>query len=292
MIESILQTFFFLATFDTILISVSIANYAISASYLGRETRLTRRRMEKRTQELDARIKELQNKGLSIEGVEKEATKAKSDMDALKRRLYFLSWIGAVLVPSFFFVVSLVLSILGMNTDILLTYLEIAGQNTLVQSLLLYSVLSLGGGFSILLVVIGIIDSAARKIPIPEFEVYFKGCLLKTLKCKRKQMSVITLCIKNKGEDLAEEALVLVHFPPTFEVQPIKYAIIKQGPETDHPNYNSAIFDIDRMYPDTVLHTDVRITTPDDNEIHEIYVSIYETKSGHSEYKLTIQTTD
>jgi hypothetical protein len=126
MIESILQTFLFLATFDTILISVSIANYAISASYLGRETRLTRRRMEKRKQELDVRIKELQKKGLSIKDLEVETKKAKDDMNTLKNRLFFLSWIGAVLVPSLFFVVSLVISVLGINSDILFTDLGIA----------------------------------------------------------------------------------------------------------------------------------------------------------------------
>ena len=43
---------------------------SISASYLGRESRLTRRRMEKRTQELDTKVKELQNRGLSIEDFE------------------------------------------------------------------------------------------------------------------------------------------------------------------------------------------------------------------------------
>jgi hypothetical protein len=247
--------------------------------------------MEKRNQELDVRIRELQNKGLSIEDLEKETTKAKGYMNALKNRLFFLSWIGAVLVPSLFFIISLVLSVLGINSDILLTELGTAEQDFLVHNLLLYSVISLGLGFSFLLLVIGIIDSAARKIPIPEFEVYFTN-LLKTLKCKRKQMSVVTLCIRNKGEDLAEDAMVMVHFPSTFQLQPVGYRIIKQGPETDHPDYNSAILEMDRIYPDTIINVDIRITTPDDNEIHEIFVSIYETKSGHSEYKLTIQTTD
>ena len=289
MIESIFQTFFFLATFDTILISVSIANYAISASFLGRETRLTRRRMEKRKQELVVRIKELQNKGLSIEDLEKETTKAKDDMKDLKRRLFFLSWIGAVLIPSFLFVVSLVPSVLGMNSDILSTDLQI--QNALVNGSMITSISLLGFGFFFLLLVIRVIDSAARKIPIPEYEVYYKDHS-KTLKCKRKQMLVITLCINNKGEDLAEDALVMVHFPPTFQLQPMGYRTFEQGPETDHPDYKSAIFDIIKSYPDTIINTDISITTPDDTEIHEIYVSIYEIKSGHSEYKLTIQTTD
>jgi hypothetical protein len=290
MIESIYQTFLFLGTFDVILISVSIANYAISASYLGRETRLTRRRMEKRNQELDTRIKELQKKRLSVEDLEIAITKAREDMDTLKRRLFFLSWIGAVLLPSFCFAISIILAVLGMNSDILIANFGITDP-PLIRDLMFWSVGFLAAGFFFLLFVIRVIDSAARKIPIPEFEVYFNN-LLKTLKCKRKQMLVITLCIKNTGEDLAENALVMVHFPPTFQVHPMGGRTIKQGPETDHPNYNSAIFDIDRMYPDTILNFDIGITTPDDNEIYEIYVATYDAKSGHSESKLAIQTTD
>jgi hypothetical protein len=290
MIESIFQTFFFLATFDTILISVSIANYAISASFLGRETRLTRRRMEKRKQGLDEKIKELQAKGLPIGELKKETKKAEDDMKGLSGRLFFLSWSGAVILPSICFIASLVIAVIGMNSDILSTDLRI--QNALVNDSMITSTGLLGLGFVSLLFVIGVIDSAARKIPIPEFEVYFKN-LLKTLKCKRKEMVVITLCVNNKGEDFAENALIMVHFPPAFQVYAGRgIATIKQGPETDHPDYSSAILEVERMYPDTILHNDISITTPDDNKPYEVYVSIYETKSGHSEYKLTIQTTD
>jgi hypothetical protein len=283
MIDSILQTFLFLATFDTILISVTIANYAISASYLGRETRLTRRRMEKRKQRLDGTIRELQAKGLPIEELKKETKKAEDDITALNNRLFFLSWSGAVILPSICYIGSLVSAVIGMNSDLL--------PNISIDGLMSSSLSFLGLGFVFLLVVIGVIDSAARRIPIPEFEVYFKN-VLKTLKCKRKQTLVFTLCVKNKGEDLAEDALVMVHFPPTFQLQPMGYRTFEQGPETDHPDYKSAIFDIIKSYPDTIINTDISITTPDDTEIHEIYVSIYEIKSGHSEYKLTIQTTD
>jgi S-adenosylhomocysteine hydrolase len=62
------------------MISVSIANYAVSASYLGRETRLIRIRMENREQELDEKIKELQTKGLSIEELKKETKKEENSI--------------------------------------------------------------------------------------------------------------------------------------------------------------------------------------------------------------------
>lgn len=289
MIESIFQTFFFLATFDTILISVSIANYAISASYLGRETRLTRRRMEKRNQELGTRIKELQKKRLSVEDLEIETTKAREDIDVLKRRLFFLSWVGAVLLPSFCFVVSIILAVLGMNSDMLITDFGITGP--LVMDLMLFSVGLLAAGFFFLLLVIRVIDSAARKIPIPEFDIYFNN-YERILKCVRKQFSDIIIKVNNKGEDVAENVMIFVHFPPAFQVIGMGYAVTKQGPETEYPNFNTAVINVERIYPDTTLNNIIKIKSPDDTQIHEIFIAIYEAKSGHSEYKLTIQTTD
>lgn len=289
MIDGILQTFLFLATFDTILISVSIANYAISASYLGRETRLTRRRMEKRKQRLDGTIKELQAKGLPIEELKKETKEAEDDIQTLGNRLFFLSWSGAVILPSICYIVSLASAVIGMNSDILLT--NPLTQNTAVNGLITLSVSFLGLGFVFLLVVIGVIDTAARRIPIPEFEVYF-GNHEEILKCVRKQPENITIKVGNKGEDVAEDVMILIHFPPVFQVIGMGYAVTKQEPETDHPNFNTAVINAERIYPDTVLGNLVRIVSPDDTQTHEIFIVIYEAKSGHTKYKLTIQTTD
>lgn len=60
MIDSISQTFLIIATFSTALVAILVAIYAISASYLGRETRLTRSRMEKRKDILTERLQRLQ----------------------------------------------------------------------------------------------------------------------------------------------------------------------------------------------------------------------------------------
>jgi Flp pilus assembly protein TadB len=104
MSESIFQTFFLLASFSIALIAVAIANFAVSASYLGRETRLTRSRMEKRKRKLSAKLEELQKKEqqTQIEDLEQEIKKAKKDISNLNSRLFTLSWLGAVVLPSVF----------------------------------------------------------------------------------------------------------------------------------------------------------------------------------------------
>jgi hypothetical protein len=284
MIESILQTFLFLATFDSILISVTIANYAISASYLGRETRLTRRRMEKRKQRLDGTIRELQAKGLPIEELKKETKKAEGDITALNNRLFFLSWSGAVILPSICFVISLVFAVIGMNSDILLPNISIDG---LMSSSLSF----LGLGFVFLLIVISVIDSAARKLPIPEFDVYFEP-KTDTLKMKRKERRLIEFSVCNKGEDIAQNLQIFVNFPPVFKLYPDSYIIAKQTTETSYPNYNAAIFKIRMIHVDTISQLYLDLEAPDEITSYDIPLHIYERKTGLTKYKLVIQTTD
>ena len=181
----------------------------------------------------------------------KNETKNKEGIAALRSRIFILSWLGAVLFPCIRLHHISCLCSIGYEHRNSVSDSTSPARVLYVQNFMAVSASILALGFLVLLVVVATIDSAARKIPIPEFEVYFKG-LSKTLKCKRKQMSVITLCIKNKGEDLAEDALIMVHFPPSFQVQSTEYRTYEQGPETDHSGYHSAIFDIDRMYPDTI----------------------------------------
>lgn len=288
MAESIFQTFLLLGTFDIILISVSIANYAVSVSYLGRETRLGRGRMEKRKQRLNETIKELQAKGMPIEELKKETKEAEDDIHALGNRLFFLSWSGAVILPSICFLVSLANGVIGMNSDIFLANSQT--QNGLMSA----SISFLGLGFFFLMAVIGVVDSAARKIPIPEFVVMF-GNKTKIMECKRNEKTKLPIFIRNKGEDKAEDLEIYVHFPPTFTVEPdLPYEVIRQSRVTgvDFPDYTSAAFLRSSLHIETVWHSSIAIVAPNETQTYEIPVYIYETKTGLTKDKLTIQVTD
>jgi len=290
MVESVFQTLMLLAYFDIALISIAIANFAVSASFLGRETRLSRRRMEKRKKQLNEKVKELQTKGLPLKELTDETDKAKNDIKVLGRRINLLSWLGAVILPSMFFLASFVFSVLGMNIEILSQ--EPVIQGFLMQQILIFSSGTLALGFLVLLLVIWAIDSAARKVPIPEFQVYFKN-RESPLKLKRKEIVEITPCIENIGEDVAEDALIIVHFPPSFKLKQGRYSTCKQGSETDFPEYDSAVFPEQRIHPEIILNMiAIKIETPDEKGTYTIPVSISERKVGTADYKLTIEVID
>jgi hypothetical protein len=288
MVESIFQTLLLLAYFNIALLAITIANYAVSASYLGRESNLSRWRMGRRKQKLLEKLKELRET-TQIDSIKNEIGEAEAEQRGLGLRIFLLSWLGAVILPSMFFVISFVCSVFGMNAEIHSQDPET--QRFLEQQLVIFSSGTLATGFVILLSVIRTIDSAAKKVPIPEFDVYFKN-LMKTLKLKRKETAIVSVCIRNKGEDIAEDVLTMTHFPPAFKVHLGDYTTCKQGPEADHPDYDSAIFNLQWIHIDTIVNEDATITTPDETKSYEIYVDIYERKTGTSKHKLTIQVVD
>jgi len=257
MVESVLQTFLLLAYFDIALISITIANYAIAASYLGREYRLSRWRMDKRKQKLLEKLKELRQ-ATQIEGIKKEIAEEEKEERRIGRRIFLLSWIGAVVVPSIFFIISFTDAIIGMNSEILSK--DVGVQGFFEQQFMILSSGFIVLGFIILLGVIGVIDSAARKLPIPEFEVTFLECM-KLLKLKRNERKTIELCVTNEGEDIAENLEIFVFFHPSFKVNPKPYySVTKQIAQTDYPEYNAAVFDVKIIHIDTALQLLVDLT--------------------------------
>jgi hypothetical protein len=157
-----------------------------------------------------------------------------------------------------------------------------------------YSVLFLGIGFSILMFVISVIDSTAKKIPVPEFEVYFEN-QTKTIQIKRKQRTQLIICLRNKGEDMAEDITMFCHFPPQFNVLEGKYYWIEKQMNvkgTDFPDYVSATFDEDLIHVETVAIHNIAIVAPDEQKTYEIPLYIYERKIGLTKDKLTIQVID
>lgn len=273
MLENIFQTFLLLAYFNIALLSITIANYAVSASYLGRETRLSRRRIEKEKQELLEKIGKLKEED-QIEEVREQIKESDAKRRRLSVRIFLLSWLGAVILPSIFFLLSFGSAVLGMNSDIL------PYPMFLQQQLMISSVGTISIGFMILLYVIRTIDSAARKIPIPEFIVDFDG--LRSVKCKSKEKKEITLCVTNKGEDIAENPVIFVCFPPEFEVHlnpPHDYYILKQSVESNHPDYNAAIFQrVDTIHTDITLALCILLTVPEKEGVYKIPIEIHERK--------------
>jgi hypothetical protein len=247
--------------------------------------------MEKRKQKLSLKLKELQNKPLQIESIKKEIKEAETDQRGLRIRIFLLSWLGAVILPSIFFIGSLICSVLGLNSGILAQDLETQG--FLEQQFTIFSVGTLAIGFMVLLFVIRTIDSAAKQIPLPEFEVYFEEHG-KSMKLKRKEQTTIVVTIENKGEDMAEDMEVYVFFSPSFRILPIEkeYRIVRQSNTDDFPNYSATVTDINRLYMEVRYPIGIALTAPDDKKNYEIPIDICERKTGMTKDKLTIEVTD
>jgi hypothetical protein len=281
------QTFLLIATFDIALISISIANYAVSVSYLGRENKLSRWRIERRKQRLSQKMRELQGRPLEIGNIQREINEAKKDLARLSDRTFAISWLGAVITPSICFISSFIFAIAGMNFDSLPLYVDI-------QTLFALSVGFLAFGFIVLMNVIRTIDSVAKEIPLPKLEVYFED-YGKSLKLKRKQEVVVAVTIHNTGEDMAEDVQVYVGFPPAFTVLENReegYRIVLQGSVDDYPEYSAVILDIEKLHIDVRNPYGIALKTPDDKNTYEIPINICERKIGQTKDKLTIEVTD
>ena len=287
MLESTFQTFLLLAYFDIAMLSIIIANYAVSASYLGRETRLSRQRMERKEAELITELNKLNklNKEPQISEIERKIRESKAERRRLSIRIFLLSWLGAVILPSMFFIFSLILALVGMNSEIIF----VDSPQFLQQQSMIFSIGTIAIGFMTLLVVIRTIDSAAKSIPVPQFETHFRSGL-KREKLKGKETEEITVCVENVGEDIAEDLLILVNFHPEFKVHKTsRYFVTEQGIETEYLGYQAAICRVDNIHADTTLYIAIRLTTPEKQGDFEIPILIYERKTGKHKDKLIIQ---
>jgi len=225
MAESVFQTLLLLAYFNITLVAITIANYAVSASYLGRESRLSRWRMERKRGKLVERLKELRET-TQVETIKNEIKEDDQERARLRNRIFLLSWTGAVLLPLTLFGISLVCAIIGMNSEVVTVNIE--AQQLLQQQSIIASVATSGGGFLILLLVVRTIDSAARKLPIPEFDVYFEN-RTNEITLKRNEKAMVTVYVDNKGEDIAENVEVFIAFPKVFKIIKGSGFILSEG---------------------------------------------------------------
>lgn len=279
--ESLFQTFLLLAYFDIALLSITIAVYAVSASYLGRETRFARWRISRRIGQLTEKVKELNKMGDKdvfkvVDEMNKEKGKCQSEITGLIFKLKVLSWWGAVLFPSIIFGLSLILAISGINST---------SPEPFINASSFFVVI----GFFYLMFVIKTVDSAASRIPLPSFEVSFDE-KKKTIECEIKEQQEIRFNLTNKGEEVAEDVQLFVFFPPSFKVHSPQTAI--QSSSFEYAGYTAAIFDVKLIHIDVSPYFSVTIDTPDKEGKYEIPITVFERKTDPFKDKLLIEVKD
>jgi hypothetical protein len=280
--ESLLEVSQILAYVSLALISLLVATFAISVSYLGRETHQSLWRKKRRRAELEKKLKELVDKTADVEGIKREIEDYEKEIRELDEKLSSLSVKEAVVYPSALGLTALVLSVINVFLNPRELYAGV---------LVFIAVVSIAGGSVFLLRTLYAVDWVASRIPLPRFEVSFKS-RLKYEKCNSKEHREITFCVSNIGEVLAENVEIFIFFPPDFKVGKKRpyYFIVKQDAKGDHPSYNAAIYRIDFIRTDvTTRLTSIPLDMPEKTGSYTIPVCIYERKIGSSEHELTIE---
>jgi hypothetical protein len=277
LMTDIFQSLVLLATFNVALIAVAIANYAVSASYLGRETRLSRSRMERRKARLQSDLAELKSQNIEISEIKEKINKAEKDVSSLNSRIFFLSWQGAVIIPVFFFSLSFLFALIGMNSDATLNF-----------QLMVLSSITLTIGFFEILLVIKFIDSAAKNLPIPEFSVYFND-EKQSIILEAGQETEISLKIENSGEEIGEDVEIYRIFPVGFSVDgPSGYSKMSYDSTATHPNCLCLSSNSAKLYPNIVHIGKLLIAAPAKKGTYDLDIEIYERKIGRVKKKLAM----
>lgn len=284
MAEAMFEILLFSAYLSAALISVVIAVYAISVSYLGRETARSILSLKKRQTELRSRIKKFEER-MDVEELEKEIKMYRLEETDLKAKLRFLSVNGAVLLPLAALFLGLLFSLLGMYM-----YSDYPQQSS---SYIIATLVANVAGIGFLLKVLKTIEWAALRVPLPKFEVSFKTGLSEE-KIKTKEQKGLHILISNAGEIIAEDLECFVGFPPEFNViQASGFTVSKQSERESYPGYTAAVLDINKLHIDTRAEIpEIIVSAPEKTGKYKIIICIKERKTGESEHELFLQVVD
>lgn len=275
-----LQILLLLAYLAIALIAIAIAIYAIAVSYFGRETFKSIQRMKKRREQLKSKITELSQRA-GVEEIRKEIDKYEEEETQLKSKLDCLSVKKAVFYPCILFFIALIIAACGIYLPDL--------DPRVSEKLMIVTLIFVGVGFYSLTKTLGAIEWASLRVALPQFEVTFETYPLTTMKTKARKEQNITFIVYNAGEELAEDLVVFLYFPPTFKLigQPY-YNLVRQSEYTLHPDYTAAIFSIDKIHPDIFDTYSIRLKAKKKGS-YRIPVRIHERKTGISDYQLTLE---
>jgi len=219
---------------------------------------------------------------MGIEKIGKEIEELKKERKTLEGRLFFLKVDGAVIVPSFFLLLSLSSSLTGV-------YLYPSEYS--IPSIAI-SIFFLVCGFIIILKVLKTIEWTASRIPSPSFKVTFLPYLL-IRKIKVNELTDICFGIENTGEVLAEDIDVSIFFQPELIVEKSRgYSILKQPSGTQYEAYTTAEYRLDRIYPNVCTTSPTIRVKATRTHKYPIPIRIRERNVGLSEHKLLLEVVE
>jgi hypothetical protein len=280
----ILQILLLLAYLAIGLTSITVPTYAISVSYLARETLETLEDMRKRRKDLSEKLDELRKKlekEPGVEGIKEEINKFEEEEAELKDRLECLSVKGAVGYPLGGFLLGLICAACGI-------YILPGNASLLMLASIIFIVFGLYRLAKSLLAVEQAALRPEEKL-LPTFRFSFtSGSSVETFKAKEQKE--IEFLIINYGKDIAEDIDLMIFFPPEFKLlKKPAYDIVKQIPTARYPNYNAAEFEIKILHVEISQPGAVLVEMPEKTGSYKIPICIRARKIGKSDHQLTIK---
>lgn len=285
MTDVLFEILLFSAHLSVALISVVIGVYAISVSYLGKETLRSIRILRRRRNQLGKRVKELAEK-IDVGKLEKEIKKYKREEVKLSEKLYLLSLRGAVFLPLIALSLALIFSVAGMLIYPL-------GQQRYVELCVTFGFAGAAVGIFWLFRVLRAIQWAATRFLAPTFRVFFEGWLDEE-KMKTEEKRKLEICISNDGDAIAEDLEVYIFFHPDFKISPrvVDSEVVMQTKGHDHAGLNALITKIRNLHVNIATTLSVDVKAPKKSKRYRIPVAIYERNIGESQHELFLQVVD
>lgn len=284
-IGDFLQIFNLLAFLAIGLISITVPTYAISVSYLARETITAQEIMKRRREELQKKLEEYKSRLAASPDTKELKDGIKNyerQIKEIKTNLFDLYARSAVWRPIFFFLVALIFSAIGSYDS----------TSSDAGAILYMAVVSISFGLVSLGRSLRGIERAALRETVPKFEVKF-GSGVTSEKFKVREQKLLSFSIKNIGEELAENVRLMIFFPPNFLIKKGYYDnIVTQGDEADYPKYKAVFFFLTPpyyIYADDVFYFHVLLRMPEQTGKYEIPIEISARNMKKSDHRLTIE---
>ena len=265
------------------LMSITVPTYAISVSYLARETAKTLEEMRKRRNDLGEKLSELKEKlkkEPGVEGIKEEIKKFEEEEAQLKDRLECLSVKGAVGFPFGAFALGLVFAASGIYAS---------------ENVSLYVLASIGSvayglyrlGKSLLAVEQAALRPEEELLPL--FRIAFEsGATIERYQVGEEKKAELRFV--NLGKEIAEDVNLMIFFPPEFSLLTYPgYRIIKQRPRTEYPNHTAAQFTFKLIHSGFDIALCVKLKMPQTPDTYVIPVAVRARRIGVTEHKLTIE---
>jgi len=262
--------------------SITVPTYAISVTYLARETSKSIQDLHKRRKELAEKLEELRKKledEAGVKAIEQEMAKYKEEDERLKDRQHCLSAKGAVGYP-----------FAGLFTGLAVAaYGYYAGGNGWVPLALF---LSMGYGVYRLAKSLVAIEQAAMRpeeVLLPALGVSFET-RARSMSFKVAEQREVRFRVFNMGNDIAEKVHVMLFFTPEFQISPgPNYTVTRQGPLTRHPNHDGVTLRFQEIHVNLSQIRRVKLKTPDKPGTYDVPVEIRERRIGNIHSRLRFE---